>query len=120
MKKILIVEDNEKNIYLMNFILKNKGYEVIEARNGKKGIELAAKEKPDLIIMDIKLPDIDGTEATKEIRKTKDGSKVPIVAVTSYALPGDKEKALEVGCNGYITKPINPDTFIKDIEKYFK
>lgn len=120
MKNILVVEDNEKNMYLMNFLLKKNGYRMIEARSGKKAIELAVKEKPDLIIMDIKLPDIDGLETTKEIRKTKEGSKIPIIAVTSYALPGDEKKALDAGCNRYITKPINPETFIKDIEKQFK
>ncbi len=120
MKKILIVEDNEKNMYLMRFILSKKGYNIVEARNGKKGIEMAEKEKPDMIIMDIKLPDIDGLEATKRIRKIKGFEKTPIIAVTSYAMTGDKERALKAGCNGYIKKPINPDTFIKEMEKHFE
>ncbi len=119
MKKILIVEDNEKNMYLMRFILSKKGYNIVEARNGKKGIEMTEKEKPDMIIMDIKLPDIDGLEATKRIRKIKGFEKTPIIAVTSYAMTGDKERALKAGCNGYIKKPINPDTFIKEMEKGF-
>ncbi len=106
-------------MYLMKFILSKKGYKVVEARNGKKGIEMAEKEKPDMIIMDIKLPDIDGLEATKIIRKIKGFEKTPIIAVTSYAMTGDKERALKAGCNGYIKKPINPDTFTKEMEKAF-
>jgi len=118
MKKILIVEDNEQNMYLISFLLKKKGYEVIEAKTGEEGVELAVKEKPGLILMDIQLPGIDGLEATKKIRSSEADEKIPIVALTSYAMPGDKEKALKAGCTGYIEKPINPKTFLSDIEKY--
>lgn len=120
MKKILIIEDNEKNIYLMNFILTKKGYQVITAKTGEEGVEAAVKEKPDLIIMDIQLPGIDGLEATKKIRGSDADGSIPIVAVTSYALSGDKEKILKAGCNGYIEKPINPETFIEQIENFIK
>lgn len=120
MKKILIVEDNEKNMYLISFILKKNGYEVIEAVTGEQGVELAIKEKPDLVIMDIQLPGIDGMEATKRIRASKADGEIPIIALTSYVMTGDKEKALEAGCTGYIEKPINPDTILSEIEKYFK
>jgi CheY-like chemotaxis protein len=118
MKKILVIEDNETNMYLISFILKENGYKVIEAGTGEVGVELAIKEKPDMILMDIQLPDIDGLEATRRIRESKADGKVPIVAITSYAMAGDKEKALVAGCNGYIEKPINPNTFIGEIEKY--
>jgi CheY-like chemotaxis protein len=118
MKRILVVEDNETNMYLIGFILRNNGHEVIEARSGKEGVELAIKERPDLIIMDIQLPDIDGLEATKRIRNSEADGEIPIVALTSYAMTGDREKALEAGCTGYIEKPINPETFIGEIEKY--
>ena len=118
MKKILVVEDNETNLYLIRYMLKKSGYEVIEARDGVSGVELAVKEKPDLIIMDIQLPDINGLEATKRIRTSEAGSDVPIVALTSYAMAGDRDKALDAGCTGYIEKPINPEIFIKEIEKY--
>lgn len=118
MKRILVVEDNEANLYLIRFMLKKSGYKVIEARDGMSGIELAAKEKPDLIIMDIQLPDINGLEATKRIRALEAGSEVPIIALTSYAMAGDRKKALNAGCTGYIEKPINPDTFMAEIEKY--
>jgi len=120
MKKILIVEDNEKNMYLISFILKKNSYEVIEAATGEEGVELAIKEKPDLIIMDLQLPGIDGLEATKRLRASKADGEIPIIALTSYAMIGDKEKALEAGCTGYIEKPINPDTVLSQIEKYLK
>jgi len=118
MKRILVVEDNDTNLYLIWFMLKKSGYEVIEARDGIKGVELAIQEKPDLVIMDIQLPDINGLEATKRIRASEAGSDVPIVALTSYAMTGDRRKALDAGCTGYIEKPIHPETFIAEIEKY--
>jgi len=120
MKKILIVEDNEKNMYLISFILKKNSYEVIEATNGEEGVELAIKERPDLILMDIQLPGIDGLEAIKRIRASKADGEIPIIALTSYAMTGDKEKALAAGFTGYIEKPIVPETFIAEIEKYIK
>lgn len=118
MKRILVVEDNETNMYLIRFILKNKGYQVIEAITGEEGVEFALKEKPDLVIMDIQLPGIDGLETTRRIRDSEAGKELPIVALTSHAMVGDKEKALKAGCTGYIEKPINPETFIAQIEKY--
>jgi len=118
MKRILVVEDNETNIYLISFILRKNDYEVTEARTGEEGVELAIKEKPDLIIMDIQLPGIDGLEATRKIRESEADDTIPIIALTSYAMTGDRERALKAGCTGYIEKPINPDTFISEIKKY--
>ncbi len=118
MKRILVVEDNETNLYLIRFMLEKSGYEVIEAMEGAAGVELAVKEKPDLIIMDVQLPDIDGLEATKMIRASEADVDIPIIALTSFAMTGDRERALAAGCNGYIEKPINPETFIAEIEKY--
>jgi len=118
MKRILVVEDNETNLYLIRFILEKNGYEVIEARSGAEGVELALKEKPDLVLMDVQLPDFDGLEATKRIRASETDAEIPIVALTSYAMPGDREKALAAGCTGYIEKPINPETFMAEVEKY--
>jgi len=118
MKRILVIEDNETNLYLIRFMLEKSGYEVIEAKEGAVGVELAAKEKPDLILMDIQLPDIDGLEATKRIRASEADGEVPIIALTSFAMAGDREKALAAGCTGYIEKPINPETFMAEIEKY--
>jgi CheY-like chemotaxis protein len=119
MKRILVIEDNETNIYLTGFILRKNKYEVIEARTGEEGVELAIKEKPDLILMDIQLPGIDGLEATRRIRESEADKEAPIIAFTSYAMTGDREKAIKAGCTGYIEKPINPDTFIGEVEKFF-
>ncbi len=118
MKRVLVVEDNETNLYLIRFILEKNGYEVIEAMEGGVGMELAIKEKPDLILMDIQLPDIDGLETTKRIRASEADGEIPIIALTSYAMPGDREKALAAGCNSYITKPIDLEAFIAEIQKY--
>ena len=118
MKKILVIEDNENNLYLIRFMLEKNGYQVIEAREGLAGVTLAIKEKPDLILMDIQLPDINGMEATRRIRVSEAGDKIPIVAVTSYAMVGDREKALDAGCTGYIEKPIDPETFIGKIQQF--
>jgi len=116
MKKILIVEDNENNLYLIKFILEKNGFSTVIAKTGEEGVKMALEENPDLILMDIQLPDINGMEATKRIRALE-STKSQIVAVTSYAMPGDREKVIEAGCNGYIEKPINPESFISEIEK---
>ena len=118
MKKILVVEDNEKNMYLISFILKKKGYEVIEATTGEQGVELAIRDKPDLILMDIQLTDMDGLEATKRIRGSEADHEIPIIALTSHAMVGDRERALAAGCTGYIEKPIDPETFMAEVEKF--
>ena len=118
MKRILVVEDNEDNLYLIKFILQKSGYKVIEARSGAEGVELAVQEKPDLIIMDVQLPDINGLEATRKIRTSEADGEIPIIALTSYAMVGDRERFLAAGCTGYIEKPINPQTFLVEIEKF--
>ena len=118
MKRVLVVEDDKINRYMITFLLKKHGYTVIEARDGVTGVDLAVKEKPDLIIMDIQLPDINGLEVTRRIRASEADGNIPIIALTSYAMAGDKEKALEAGCTGYIEKPIKPETFIDQIKKY--
>ena len=117
-KKILVVEDNEKNLYLATFLLEQSGYEVISAETGRKGVEMAQAEKPDLILMDIQLPEMNGYEATTLIKSMADINRIPIVAVTSFAMAGDREKALAIGCVGYIEKPFAPETFVSEIEKY--
>jgi len=119
MKRVLVVEDNDDNLYLIRFILEDSGYEVVEAKTGIAGLEAAAKEDLDLILLDIQLPDLDGYEVAKRIRVSETGGKIPILAVSSYAMIGDEEKALNAGCSGYIKKPIDPETIIMEIEKYF-
>jgi len=116
--KILVIEDNAQNLYLITFMLEKNGYEVVSTGKGAEAVELAAREKPDLIVMDIQLPDIDGLEATRRIRASEADGGIPIVALTSYAMVGDKERALAAGCTGYIEKPLNPDTFMAEIERY--
>jgi two-component system cell cycle response regulator DivK len=118
MKKILIIEDNEDNLYMIKFILENNNLQVIDVKTGKDGYETALKEKPDLILMDIQLPDINGLEVTKKIRAAETGSPIPIIALTSYAMTGDKQKALDAGCTGYIEKPIEPETIMSEINKF--
>ena len=118
MKRILVVEDNAENMYLIRFILENSGFSVIEACSGLSGIDLAIKERPDLILMDIQLPDINGLETTRRIRASKGNENLPIIALTSYAMPGDRQKALDAGCKGYIEKPIDPENIIAEIIKF--
>lgn len=118
-KKILIIEDNEQNLYLLTFIVEKHGYEVSAARDGKEGIEIAQRVKPDLILLDIQLPVMDGYTVARELRKNQDMANIPIVAVTSFAMIGDREKAMEAGCTGYIEKPIDPVRFMAQVEQYF-
>ncbi len=115
---ILVIEDNERNMYLVTFILEKSGYQVIQARDGQAGIALARQSKPDLILLDIQLPIMDGYAVAREITKSGELRDVPIVAVTSYAMLGDRERVLAAGCVGYIEKPINPETFVAEIEQY--
>ena len=120
MTKILIIEDNPNNLYLIRFILNKHGFEITEATTGEEGIVKAVSEKPDVILMDIQLPGIDGFEATRRIREIKNLSEIPIIALTSYAMTGDREKALSLGCTGYIEKPIDPDKIISQITEFLK
>lgn len=114
----LVIEDNENNMYLISFLLQNNNHEIHQAYDGQKGVELAKALIPDLILLDIQLPKMNGYEVAREIRKDESLRDVPIIAITSYAMPGDQEKALVAGCTGYIKKPINPDTFLEEIESY--
>jgi len=117
-KRLLVIEDNEVHLYLIRFMLENRGHTVLEARDGATGVRLAVEQQPDLVVMDIQLPDIDGLEATRRIRSSDRGARLPIVALTSYAMTGDRERALAAGCTGYIEKPIRPETFIAELEAF--
>ncbi len=119
-KKILVIEDDEQNRYLFSFILEKNGYQVITARDGLEGITRAREEKPDLILLDIRLPVMDGYEVTRQMKELPELKDVPIVALTAYAMKGDKEKTLEAGCDGYIPKPIIPKEFIEVVNSYLK
>ncbi len=116
--RILCIEDNEQNLYLLTLLLKSKGHEVLQAREGLEGIESALRNKPDLILLDIQLPLMDGYAVARLLSSNPDLLDIPVVAVTSYAMAGDREKALGAGCTGFIEKPINPDTFIEQVEHY--
>jgi len=116
-RTVLVIEDNEQNLYLVTFILEKNGYHVVAARDGREGIALAGHQTPSLILLDIQLPGMNGYEVAQALRCNPALAEVPIVAVTSYAMVGDRERALEAGCSGYIEKPINPDTFLKDVER---
>ena len=115
---VLLIEDNERNRYLETFLLEARGYEVHAAADGVMGVELANTLSPRAILLDIQLPVMDGYAVARELRKNLALKDVPIVAVTSYAMPGDREKAIAAGCNGYIEKPIDPDTFVEEVERY--
>jgi len=115
---ILIIEDNEQSLYQTTFLLEKNGYEVVQARDGRTGIELAQTCGPAMILLDIQLPVMSGYAVAQELRSDPALADVPIVAVTSYAMVGDRERVLEVGCTGYMEKPIDPDTFVAQIEEY--
>lgn len=118
-KKILVIEDNELNLKLVKNLLLLEKYTVLEAVNAESGLELARKEQPDLILMDIQLPGMDGLEATQILKHDDAMKNIPVVALTSYAMEGDEEKALAAGCNGYISKPIDTKGFKDIISQFF-
>ena len=117
-KRILIVEDQEDNRTILRDALSTVGYELIEALNGEDGVKLAQDERPDLILMDIQLPKMNGYEATQQIKSIAELKTIPIIAVTSYALSGDEAKARAAGCDGYIAKPFSPRELLAKIRKY--
>lgn len=116
--KVLVIEDNEQNLYLVTFLLERYGLEIIPARTGPQGVALADHVRPDLILLDIQLPGMDGYEVARRLKQNPLLADVPIVAVTSYAMEGDREKGLLAGCVGYIEKPINPETFLMEIRPF--
>ena len=116
--KILLIEDNEQNRHLVTVLLEKNGYQVVAAPDGPAGIDLAEKERPALVLLDIQLPGMDGYAVARALRENSSLASTPIVAVTSYAMLGDREKALASGCDGYMEKPINPDTFVSQVASY--
>lgn len=116
--KILLIEDNEQNRYLATFLLEQRGHEVVPAESGPLGLELAATIRPDLILLDIQLPGMDGHAVARVLKSDPQLKSIPIVAVTSYAMVGDREQVFASGAEGYIEKPINPETFVADVERF--
>ncbi|MBF0505771.1 MAG: response regulator [Nitrospirae bacterium] len=117
MKKVLVIEDNKDNLQLISYALARSGYEVVSTGTGEEGVKLAIKEKPFFIIMDINLPGIDGLETTRRLRNSEADGKIPIIAITSYAMAGDADRVLAAGCNAYFEKPIDPLTIVDNIHK---
>lgn len=117
MPKILLVEDNEMNRDMLSRRLKKKGYEVIMALDGKQGVEMAAEHMPDLILLDMSLPVMDGWEAAGHIKANDSTSKIPVIALTAHAMAGDKEKAVKAGCDDYDTKPVDFKRLLEKINK---
>ena len=116
-RRILLIEDNEQNRYLATFLLERHGYRVEVAADGLAGVEAATASPPALILLDIQLPGMDGHAVARTLRGVPTLARVPIIAVTSYAMVGDREKVLAAGCDGYLEKPIDPETFVASIEE---
>ena len=116
--RILLIEDNPDNLRLMEYLLRTFGYKVLEAKGGAEGLEAAASEKPDLILCDINMPKVDGYEVAKRIRADEEMRRIPLVAVTAYAMVGDRDQILARGFDGYIPKPIDPTVFVNQIEEF--
>jgi two-component system cell cycle response regulator DivK len=117
-KRILVVEDQDDNMQILRDLLDSVGYEIIEARDGAEGVKVAKVERPDLILMGIQLPVLDGYEATRQIKADPALRAIPIVVVTSYALSGDEAKARDAGCDGYVPKPYSPRQLLTKIRQY--
>jgi two-component system cell cycle response regulator DivK len=114
--RILLIEDNENNRYLLSYLLKARGWEVLHAADGAAGLSMAAECDPALILLDIQLPVMDGHEVARRLKAAPSLAHIPIMAVTSYAMQGDRHAALAAGCEGYMEKPIDPDTFVDEVE----
>jgi two-component system cell cycle response regulator DivK len=117
-KTILVVEDNELNMKLFHDLLEAHGYSILQTRDGMEALKLARQHKPDLILMDIQLPEVSGLEVTKWIKEDDDLKSIPIIAVTAFAMKGDEEKIREGGCEAYIAKPISVTSFLKTVEQF--
>ena len=120
MPKILLVEDNEMNRDMLSRRLQRKGYEVVIAVDGEQGVALSQSENPDLILMDISLPVLDGWEATQRIKATPETGSIPVIAITAHAMAGDREKALEAGCDDYDAKPIELPRLLEKIRRLLR
>lgn len=116
--KILIVEDNPQNLYLIEFLLHSAGIATISAANGKLGVEKAQRERPTLILMDIQMPEMDGYETTRQLKENPLTRNIPVIGVSSYAMPSSRKKALAVGMAAYIEKPLVPETFLSQLQPF--
>ncbi len=119
-ERIVLVEDNVMNRRLAQFLLKSQGYTVYEATNGKEALELVKAHLPDLVLMDLQLPELDGFTTTRMLKQDATTKDIPVVALTAYAMKGDAERALEAGCDGYIAKPIDKKEFLEMVASYLE
>lgn len=119
-KRILMIEDNDQNAYLVTFLLGARGWEVLRADDGEAGLSMAGTVKPALILLDIQLPGMDGYAVARALKARPDVADIPVIAVTSYAMAGDRDRCLSAGCNGYIEKPIDPETFVDEVERFLE
>ncbi len=117
-KRVLVVEDNMDTYELVRFILEKRGYETFLAMNGRDGVNAAIKQKPDLIIMDLSMPQMDGWTATKIIKEDPSTLSIPLIALTAHALPSDRKRAMDAGCNEYITKPMDIEELVEAVEEW--
>ena len=117
-KKVLVVEDNELNMKLFHDLLEAHGYQTVQTRNGNEVLDIARREQPGLILMDIQLPEVSGLDVTRWLKADDDLKKIPVIAVTAFAMKGDEQKIREGGCEDYISKPISVTSFIETIQKY--
>ena len=111
--RVLIVEDNVDNYELVRFLLERAGYQVLSAANGVEGVDAAKREQPDLVLMDLSMPEMDGWKATAQMKAEETTRHIPVLALTAHTLPGDRKRAIDAGCDGYISKPINVASFDK-------
>ena len=116
--RILVIEDNEENMELMTYLLRAGGHKTLSASTGTRGIQLVSDQSPDLVLLDIQLPDVDGYEVASAIRGGGRSNLIPIVAVTALAMVGDQERIIAAGFDGYLTKPITPETFVREVEQF--
>lgn len=118
--RILIVEDNIDNYELVRFVLERAGYDVFLAVNGRDGVAAATLQKPDLILMDLTMPEMDGWQAAEKLKSNESTSSIPLVALTAHTLPSERRRAMEAGCDGYVTKPIHVQSFLDVIDEIFE
>lgn len=117
--RIVIVEDDPQSMYLARFLLERRGHEVVPALDGEAALDAVREQRPDLVLMDMHLPKMDGYEATRRLRR-EFGPSLPIVALTAHSMKGDRESTIDAGCDGYISKPIDPERFTDEVEAYME
>ncbi len=117
---VLIIEDNRDNLDMVKFLLESAGYQVLEALNGRLGLEIARKQKPALVLLDLSIPELDGWKLAETLKKDPETASIRIIAMTGHTLPGDRQRAFDAGCDGYLSKPLDVPHFIEQVDKFLK